>query len=240
MVEKSNGTLRICLDPGKLNDAIKREQHMIPVPDDVLRNLNGKKVFTVIDERSGFWQVKLTDESSYLVTFNTPWGRKRFLRMPFGISSASEVMQKRNEETFGDIPDVHVIADDMIIAGIDDKEHDEPLQKVMERARQKNVRFNPEKIQFKVDKVVYMGTEVSKDGKRPDVKKVEAIERMPKPENKKDLKRLLGMLNYVAKFIPNESTLTAPLRSLLKEDVDFQWQPEKDQAFDKLKELLSL
>ena len=84
-----------------------------------------------------------------------------------------------------------------------------------------------------------MGTEVSKDGKLPDVKKVEAIERMPKPENKKDLKRLLGMLNYVAKFIPNESTLTAPLRSLLKEDVDFQWQPEQDQAFDKLKELLS-
>ena len=176
---------------------------MIPVPDDVLRNLNGMKVFTVIDERSGFWQVKLTDESSYLVTFNTPWGRKRFLRMPFGISSASEVMLKRNEETFGDIPNVHVIADDMIIAGINEKEHDETLQKVMERARQKNVRFNPEKIQFKVDKVVYMGTEVSKDGKRPDVKKVEAIERMPKPENKKDLKRLLGMLNYVAKFIPN-------------------------------------
>ena len=87
------------------------------------------KVFTVVDMKDGYWHVKLSEESSYYCTFNTPWGRKRFLRMPFGISSASEIMQKRNEETFGDIQGVHVIADDLIIAAKDDQEHDNILHR---------------------------------------------------------------------------------------------------------------
>ena len=239
VVEKKNGTLRVCLDPKPLNEAIKRERHSIPLPEDVQHKLNGKKVFTILDERSGFWQVKLTDKSSYLTTFNTPWGRKRFLRMPFGISSASEVMQKRNEETFGDIPDVHIIADDMIIAGKDEEEHDATFRKVMKRAREQNVKFNPEKIQFKVPKVIYMGTEITKDGLRPDPKKVEAITMMPKPQNKQELRSLLGMVKYVSHFIPNESSITAPLRSLLKEDAAYQWQHEHDKTLETLKETLS-
>ena len=87
---------------------------------------------------------------------------------------------------FGDIPDVHVIADDMIIAGKDEEEHDATFRKVMKRAREQNVKFNPEKIQFKVPKVIYMGTEITKDGLRPDPKKVEAITKMPKPQNKQE------------------------------------------------------
>ena len=239
VVEKKNGTLRVCLDPKPLNEAIRRERHSIPLPEDVQHKLNGKTVFTILDERSGFWQVKLTEESSYLTTFNSPWGLKRFLRMPFGICSASEVMQKRNEETFGDLQDVHVIADDMIIAGKDDEEHDQRLRKVMARARERNVKFNPDKVQFKVPTVIYMGTEISKDGMRPDPRKVEAITKMPKPENKQDLRRLLGMVKFVSRFIPNESAVTAPLRTLLKEEVEYQWQNEHDRAFETLKEILS-
>ena len=87
-------------------------------------------------------------------------------------------MQKRNEETFGDLQDVHVIADDMIIIGKDDEEHDQRLREVMARAREKNVKFNPDKVQFKVPTVIYMGTEISKDGMRPDPRKVEAITKM--------------------------------------------------------------
>ena len=89
------------------------------------------------------------------------WGRKRFLRMPFGISSASKVMQKGNEETFGDISGVHVIADDLIIAAATEQEHDAILCKVLDRARDKGLRFNYEKIQFKVSEVEYMGNLVS-------------------------------------------------------------------------------
>ena len=106
---------------------------------------------------------------------------KRFLRIPLGISSASEIMQKRNEETFGDIQGVHVIADDLIIPARDDEEHDNIMHIVLSRARDKGVKFNSEKVQFKIGKVEYMSNLVSSDGLKPDPKKIEAIMNMPNP-----------------------------------------------------------
>lgn len=149
LVEKKNGSLRICLDPRDLNKAIKREHYRIPTPEDISAELHEKKVFSILDEKDGYWQVELDEPSSYLCTFNTPFGRYRFKRMPFGISSASEVFQKKNQEVFGDISGVQMIADDMIIAAKDTTEHDNIIVKVMERARERNIKFNPSKIFLK-------------------------------------------------------------------------------------------
>ena len=238
VVEKRDGSLRVCLDPKALNTAIRREQYCIPTPADVQARFSGATTFTVLDMRSAFWHVRLSEESSYLCTFNTPWGKKRFLRMPFGISSASEVLQKRNEETFGDIPNVHVIADDIIIA-TDEKSHDETLCKVLDRAREKNIRFSPDKLQYRIAGVHYMGNVVSRAGLTPDLEKVKAITEMPKPEEKKALQRLLGMVKYLSQYIPGESDMTKPLRDLLKDDVDWRWEPEHDRALEQVKQALS-
>ena len=86
IVENKYGALILSLDPRTLNVAIKRERHAIPTPGDVHAQLSGMKVFTVVDMKDGYWHMKLSDESSYYCTFNTPWCNKRFLRMPFGIS----------------------------------------------------------------------------------------------------------------------------------------------------------
>ena len=95
--EEVDGTLRVCLDPHDLNRAIKREHFRIATAGEVSRKLSGKKVFSILDEKDGFWHIELDEPSSYeLCTFNSPFGRYRFLRMPFGISSAPEVFQKRN------------------------------------------------------------------------------------------------------------------------------------------------
>ena len=239
IVEKRNRDLRLCLDARPLNDAIRREHFNIPTPDQVQSQLNGATMFTIFDEKDSFWQVRLTDDSSYLCTFNTPWGRKRFLRMPFGISSASEVLQKRNMDTFGDIQGLHIIADDMIIAAENEKIHDEILHKVLQRARAKNIKFNQAKIQLKVNEVKYMGHIVSDKGLRPDPKKIEAINQMPVPEDKHGLQRLLGMVKYLSQYIPNESDITAPLRELLKQDHVWAWQPEHDRALQQIKDILT-
>ena len=231
--------MRVCLDPKPLNVAIKRERYEIPTPADVQSRLSGMCVFTVIDMQDAYWHVRLSPESSYLCTFHTPWGRKRFLRMPFGISSASEVMQKRNEEAFGDIQGVHVIADDLIISAKDEAEHDAIISRVLERARQQNVKFNANKIQYKVNTVTYMGHIVSAEGMRPDPRKVEAIVNMPRPSDRQGLMRLLGMIKYLAQYIPNESSITAPLRLLLKQDVEWLWQPEHGVAMQLVRETLA-
>ena len=239
ITEKRDGRMRVCLDPKPLNVAIKRERYEIPTPADVQSRLSGMRVFTVIDMQYAYWHVKLSPESSYLCTFHTPWDRKRFLRMPFGISSASEVMQKRNEEVFGGIQGVHVIADDLIISAKDETEHDAIVSKVFESARQQNVKFNANKIQYKVNTVTYMGHIVSADGMRPDPRKVQAIVNMLRPSDKQGLLRLLGMIKYLAQYIPNDASITAPLLSLLKQDVEWSWQPEHDVAMQLVRETLA-
>ena len=238
IVEKRDGSLRLCLDPRDLNKAIRREHHRIPTAKDIASPLSGKKLFSIVDEKDGFWQVRLDDESSHLCTFNTPYGRYRFKRMPFGISSAPEVFQKKNEAIFGDIEGVEVIFDDIIIAAKDYHEHDDIMRKLLQRARDANVKFNPAKLQYKVSEVKYMGN-VSKSGLKPDAEKVRAIIQMQPPQNREELQRFLGMVNYFSQFIPNQSEITAPLRSLLKKDVAWNWFQEHTQAVEQLKDILS-
>src|SRR5215469_9467189 len=100
--------------------------------------------------KDGFWQIPLDEESSRLLTFNTPFGRYSFTRLAFGISSAPEVFQKRMVELFSDIPGVHIIFDDIIIAADDGDQHDVILRSLLERARKVGVKFNRQKLQLKV------------------------------------------------------------------------------------------
>ena len=157
-----------------------------------------------------------------LTTFSTPFRRYYFIRMPFGICSASEVLQKRAYQTFGDIADVHIIADDMILASENEKDHDQLITTVLERARANSIKFNLHKIQLKKSEVTYMGNIIGNGVVKQDYEKVRAIVEMPGPTRKKDIQRLLGMLNYLSQYIPDMSTITVPLRNLFKKDVPFE------------------
>ena len=116
-VPKKNGKLRICLDPKDLNRAIQRENYQLPTVEDIATRLHGAKVFTVMDIRNGFWHVSLDKESSYLTTFQTPFGCYRWKRIPFGISSAPEVFQRKMHELIEGLVGVEVVADDFIAVG---------------------------------------------------------------------------------------------------------------------------
>ena len=159
--------------------------------------------------------------------------------MPFGISSAAEVMPKRNEETFGDIGDVHMVADDMIIASETESAHDATLLKVMTRAQEKGAKFNKKKIQFKVAEVNYLGNIITLEGIKADPKKIAAIANMPTPHDRQSLLRLLGMVKYLSAYIPHESIITAPMRALLRKDVAWQWEHEHNTALEQVKAALA-
>ncbi|PIK55635.1 hypothetical protein BSL78_07444 [Apostichopus japonicus] len=117
IVEKSNGRLRICLDPRDLNKAIKREHFQLPTVDEITSNLTGAQFFSVLDANQGFWQIPLDQESAKLCTFNTPFGRYKFLRLPFGIHSAPEVFHKTVAQLFEGIEGVHTYIDDILVWG---------------------------------------------------------------------------------------------------------------------------
>ena len=181
-----------------------------------------------------YWHQKVTEESSFLYTFNSPFGRFRFKRMPFGISCAGEVAQKMVEKHFRDISGALPVFDDIIIGGKSEEEHDLILRKVLTRARERNIKCNRDKIQFRVNQVKYVGEVARELGFSPDPEKISAIHNMPTPSC-----RVLGMINYLSKYIPSLSELTAPLRSLLKGDVSWARFPEHDSALTKIKIVLS-
>ena len=100
--EKENGRLRLYLDPKDLYKAIKRKHHPIPILQQITPKLTGAKLFSKLDARNGYWNVKLDEESSYLRAFNTPFGRFRFLRMPFGLRMSQDIFQCKVDETYRD------------------------------------------------------------------------------------------------------------------------------------------
>ena len=240
VVEKPKSKkLRVCLDPRPLNKAIRREHFHLPTLEDITTRLTGACIFSKLDANHGYWQVPLAEESQLLTTFNSPFGRYCFKRMPFGIKSAQEVFQKRMSQLLGDLQGVETDIDDILVWGTNQEEHDKRLRAVLDRCEQINLTLNQDKCQFGVLKVSYIGHILSADGVQPDPEKVRAIREMPPPTDKKGVERLLGTINYLAKFIPNMSTVTQPIRELLKSDVTFSWSKSQEKAFDKIKNILS-
>ena len=237
-VTKSNGDLRICLDPKDLNRAIKRPHHFTPTLDDVLSKLNGASWFSILDARSGYWNIKLDQQSSLYTTFNSPYGRYRFLRLPFGLVCAQDIFQRKVDETFSGLAGVAGIADDIIVYGRDRTNHDKNLDSVMQRARQTGLKFNQGKCQIGCKSIPFFGHVISVDGLQPDPKKIEAIVSMDPSSNVDDLRSFLGMVQFLSRFIPGLATLAANLWALTKTTSEFVWSPEHQIAVDKIKKAI--
>lgn len=238
-ITKPNGDLRICLDPCDLNKSIRREHHYTPTLDDILPQLNGAKVFSILDARSGYWNVQLDRESQLLTTFNSPYGRFCFKRLPFGLVSAQDIFQKKIDQTFDSITGVIGIADDIVVFGTNEAEHDQNLYSMLERTRQVGLRLNPEKCVIKERKIKFFGNYLTDAGLQPDPDKIKAILEMESPTSVAELQSVLGCANYLGRFTPNLAMITAPLRDLTKKDVDYTWGPEHQQAFQDMKKDLS-
>lgn len=236
---KPSGGLRICLDPKELNKAVVKEQFLVPTLEEVSEKLVGSEVYSVLDLREGFWQLQIDEESQELCTFSTPFGNYQFKRLPYGICVATELFQKFVCENFGDIPGVIAVVDDMLIHAKSVEEHDKILLSVIERAKKLNVKFNPEKFQFRVSKVKYLGHIFSKEGMEIDSDRIKAIRLLKDPHDRKSLQSFLGTVNYLRQFIPKLSQLIEPLRELLKKGTIFRWTEIHSAAVKAIKDKIA-
>ena len=147
--------------------------------------------------------------------------------MPFGISSALEEFQRRMHVIVQDLPRVEVIADDILVYGCGEseeeymKDHDENLRRLLQRAREQNLKFNKKKLKLRLREVAYMGHILTRKGLRLDPIKVKAINDMPKPTNKKGVERILGFVNYLYRYLPKLAEVVAPLRQLTEKAIPF-------------------
>ena len=242
---KESGDLRLCLDPKQLHKALKRGGYPLPIIDDVLPDLSRAKVFTKVDARNGYWHVQLDDESSKLTTFDTPFGWYRWKRLPFGISVASEILQKRLNQALDRLDGLLTIHDDMVVYGVGDTEeeamanHNKNLERFLQPCRQKGVKLNEKKLKVMCKEISYMGHLVTAGGLKPDPDKVEAVRNMPKPNNVQAVRRFCWFVNYLAKFLPRLAEVLEPIQQLTRNDVEWQWRHEHEAAFEKVKALVT-
>ena len=156
-VMKEDGSLRLCLDPKDLNKAIERNQWYARTPDDILPEDAQSKYFTIKDTTSGFRHILLDFRSSLLTTFNTPWGKYRWLRMSFGLKVSGDVFQERLDRVLRLVPGVLGITDDIVIHGATENTHDGVVLILCETARLNNLSSNSKKVQFKSTDYKFFG-----------------------------------------------------------------------------------
>ncbi|UYV70256.1 K02A2.6-like, partial [Cordylochernes scorpioides] len=239
LVAKPSGKLRICVDLSILNKNILREIHPIPVVEHTLAQLKGAKVFTKLDANSGFWQIPLSSESSALTTFITPFGRFRFKRLPFGISSAPEIFQKRMGQILEGLEGTLCHMDDIMVYGSCQEEHDKRLETVLTRVSKSGLTLNKDKCKFAVTTIKFLGHQIGPNGIQVDPKRKRAILEFPKPRSVKELKQFLGMVNFSARFVPNLAEIAHPMNKLLSKKEEWIWGDDQDRAFDQIKKNLT-
>ena len=195
-----------------MNKAIERNQWYARTLDDILPELVQSKYFTIKDATSGFWHVPLGLRSSLLTTFNMPWGKYRWLRMPFGLKVSGDVFQERLDKVLRLVPKVLGIPDDIVIHGPTENIHDGTVLILCETARLSNLSLNSKKMQFKSKDCKFFGHRLTLDGIKVDPKKIDTIIQMDPPQNVANLQSFNGMINYLKKFSPVLFELSEPLR----------------------------
>ncbi|UYV60122.1 K02A2.6-like, partial [Cordylochernes scorpioides] len=236
---KPNGDIRLCVDLSRLNEHVQREVHPMPVVEHMLGQLGEARFFSKLDANSGFHQIPLSPDCQHLTTFITPFGRYKYCRMPFGISLAPEYFQKVMSIILQGMDGVMCYLDDILIFASDSKTHDRILRLVLRKLKEAKVTLNKAKCVFGVPRINFLGHILDEDGIRPDPAKIEAVAKMPAPTDVHGVRRFLGMVNHLGRFVENLSEIVAPLNQLLVKGQDFVWDCSQERAFRKLKELLT-
>ena len=228
----------MCLDCQPLNKAIICEHHKAPTMEEIAHELAGAQFFTKADAHKAFLQIHLTPRARLLTVFNWHKGRLRYKRMPFGAKMSQDVFQIRMDQILEKCPGVIGIHDDVVIYGKTREEHDSNLVNFLNVCQEEGLVLNGKKLELRKEQVTFFGALFSKEGMRPDPKKLQGIEDLTPPADKQQLQSFLGMVTYMGEFIPRLSHHTQPLRALLKRDAVFYWDEVINRSFQQLKHIL--
>ncbi|XP_055604633.1 uncharacterized protein K02A2.6-like [Uranotaenia lowii] len=237
--------IRICLDPIHLNKSLKRPHLQFNTLDEILPDLGKAKVFSTMDTKKGFWHVVLDEPSSKLTTFWTPFGRYRWLRMPFGIAPAPEIFRMKLQEIIQGLKGVESLADDILVYGVGDSfeealiNHNISLKNLLCCLDKNCVRLNKDKLKLCQTSVQFFGHVLTDCGLEPDQSKISTIRNFPTPTNHKEVHRFIGMVNYLSRYIRNLSVNLTHLRKLILQDQQWNWTSVENEEFLRIKSMVS-
>jgi len=236
-VPKKNGKLRMCVDYRQLNSITIKNRYPLPLIDDLRDRLLGAQWFTALDLKGAYNLIRIKEGEEWKTAFRTHLGLFEYLVMPFGLTNAPATFQEMINHVLREYIDLFVVVylDDILIFSKTLEEHKEHVHKVLRKLQDAKLLVEPEKSEFHKQQVNYLGFVISPNQIEMDDKKIQAVQEWPEPTNVKEVRGFLGFTNFYRRFIKDYSKIAAPLTSLTKADITFEWNEKARSAFDELK-----
>uniref|UniRef100_A0A158P4K2 RNA-directed DNA polymerase n=1 Tax=Tetranychus urticae TaxID=32264 RepID=A0A158P4K2_TETUR len=240
LVNKPDGSKRLCVDLRKVNAITKKDVYPLPNIDIILSSLRGCSYFTAIDLNSGYWQISVNPDDCKKTAFVTQDGLYEFVRMPFGLTNAPATFQRTMDVVLAGLKynQCLVYLDDVVIFAQSFDELLTRTENVLQALQNAGLTIKVSKCHWAVREMLFLGHVVNAQGIRTDPRKIEDVKNFPAPKDITGIRSFMGMAGYYRKFIPKFSEIAEPLTRLTRKIVSFNWTDEQDRAFNKIKELL--
>ena len=234
---------RVCIDPRMLNRKIRDSSHRLPRIEDIFQRLAGKKVFSIIDLKSGFNQIKVAEKDRKKTAFTWKQRVYSFNGAPFGAKNIPQDFQRIMDRVFVDLDYVIPYIDDIIVLSNSYEDHLKHVEEVLKRLNKYNLRVNWKKCQFACESLIILGHEISQDGIRVVQDKLLKMDSWKPPTTIRALQRMLGFLNYFRNFVPHYAKLMAPIEALrsgvkAKSNDKIYWESQHQEILEKVRSIL--
>ncbi|KAL0551236.1 hypothetical protein IC582_010322 [Cucumis melo] len=239
-VKKKDGSMRLCIDYRELNKVTVKNRYPLPRIDDLFDQLQGATVFSKIDLRSGYHQLRIKEEDVPKTAFRSRYGHYEFIVMSFGLTNAPAVFMDLMNRVFREFLDTFVIVfiDDILIYSKTEAEHEEHLRMVLQTLRDNKLYAKFSKCEFWLKQVSFLGHVVSKAGVSVDPAKIEAVTGWTRPSTVSEVRSFLGLAGYYRRFVENFSRIATPLTQLTRKGAPFVWSKACEDSFQTLKQKL--
>jgi hypothetical protein len=240
-VKKKYGTLRLCIDYKQLNKITIKNKDPLPRINDLFDQVGGAKIFSKLDLRSGYHQVRIKDKDINKTDFRTRYGHYEFVVIPFGLTKALATFMCLVNSIFSQYLDKFVVVfiDDILVYYKTKEEHEESLRIVLQMLRKHKLYAKFDKCDFYQKEIQYLGHVISAKRIIIDPKKIKLIMEWPVPKDVADIQSFIGITRYYRRFVEGFSKIAYPITSLQKKGINSNWSKKCQDIFNKLKELLT-
>lgn len=241
LVEKKDGSLRMVVDYRALNEVTIKNKYPLPMINDLFDQLQGAKVFSKIDLRLGYHQLKIQEKDIPKTAFTMRYGLYEYTVMSFGLTNAPAYFMSMMNKVFMEFLDKFVVVfiDDILVYSKNEEEHKEHLRLVLEKLREHQLYAKFSKCEFWLKEVGFLGHVISGEGIAVDPTKVQSVTEWLAPTSVGEIRSFLGHAGYYRRFIENFSKIAKPMTALLKKDTKLQWTEECEASFQELKKRLT-